>query len=51
MAWPLQCLAGYYHIKDGHLLDNNYKKGVELTNYTYLVDYKQHYCISLVRVA
>ena len=25
LGGPLQCLAGYYHIKDGHLLDNNYK--------------------------
>ena len=21
---PAQCVAGYYHIKDCHLLDNNY---------------------------
>ena len=25
---PLQCLAGYYHIKYGHLFDTNYKLGV-----------------------
>ena len=27
---PVQCLAGYYHIKYGHLLDKNYKWGVKL---------------------
>ena len=27
---PVQCLAGYYHIKYGHLLNDNYKWGVKL---------------------
>ena len=26
----MQCLAGYYHIKYGHLLNDNYKWGVKL---------------------
>ena len=51
LAAPVQCLAGYYHMICGHLLDENYKWGVlvnKLITPILNFHHNQHYCLSLL---